>query len=91
MELDLKKLKAQANKLEALLQVGKAGVTEALLAELARQLKKEKLVKIKLAKESLDPNVSSKKARQTMAKKLCDKTGAVLIHLVGFTAVLYKK
>jgi RNA-binding protein YhbY len=92
--MDIKKLKARANSLETTLKIGKAGVTDTFLQELTKQLKRRKLVKIKLTKGAVDAGdlaLSSKKARQTMLKELCTTTGAVLVHMVGFTAVLYKK
>lgn len=53
-----KYLKAQAHHLKPVLQVGKAGVTDAMLAELDLVLEAQELVKIKLNQNTFEDETS---------------------------------
>lgn len=85
----LNHLKQQAHSLPATVQIGKSGVTPALVEELIRQLKNKKLVKIKFLAGAF-PEHPSKKDRQALAASLAEKSGAEIVHQIGFVAVLYK-
>ena len=85
----LKKLKQQAHTLPAAMQIGKSGVTPALVEELTRQLKNKKLVKIKFLAGAFDEH-PSKKDRHALAATLAEQCGAAIVHQIGFVAVLYK-
>lgn len=81
-----KELLEKAKQLEPVLRIGKSGLTEGVVAELKKQLKKKKLIKVKFLKSAL-----VEKNRKELAKEVADKTGAELIHQVGFVVVLYKR
>lgn len=78
-------LKSRAQALEPALQVGKAGVTEALVEELRARLKRDDLVKVRLLKASTE-----EADRHAVAEDLARRAGAALVEVRGNTAVLYK-
>ncbi|MCD6461402.1 MAG: YhbY family RNA-binding protein [Thermoplasmata archaeon] len=69
----------------ATLRVGKNGVTEEFLAEVADQLEKRKTVKLKLPK-GMQPV-----ERQNMAEDIASRVGAVLVGVRGNSVVLAEK
>lgn len=75
-----------AARMESSTHIGKNGVTPSLIEELARQLKDNKLVKVKLLKSALD-----ELSREEIAKQLAAKTGSELIEVKGNTVVLYRR
>jgi len=77
-------LRGRAQMLQATVHVGKEGVSSTVLQELERQLKKNKLVKIKLLK-SVEAN------RKAVAEELAAKTSSVLVEMRGRTVVLAKE
>ena len=81
----MRELKAQAAALDPVVRIGKSGITEGIVKELSMQLKKKKLVKIKLLKALMDEG-----DRKQIAKDLAQKTGAILVQQVGGMVVLYK-
>ena len=76
----------KAKLLEPIIRIGKSGLTEGVIEEIKTQLKKNKLIKIKLLKAALVD-----KDRKAIAREIAEKTGAELIHQVGFVVVLYKR
>lgn len=72
--------------MEATTHVGKNGLTSSLIEEINRQLKDNKLVKIKLLKSAVEL-----KPREEMARELAEKTKAELIEVKGNTVVLFKR
>ena len=83
---ELKKLKKKARLLEPLVRIGKNGLTDAVIVQVKRLVKKRKLVKVKFLRSFLETH-----DRKTAAKRLADATGSELIDQVGFVAVLYKR
>ena len=73
-------LRGRAQSIDVTLQVGKAGVTDALVAELYQQLEDHELVKVRLMKGEVREG----------ATELAKKTGAELVEVRGKTAVFYK-
>ncbi len=87
--MDTKKileLRGQAARMEASTHVGKNGITPSLIEEVKRQLKDNKLVKIKLLKSAIEAM-----PREELAKEMAEKTGAELIEVKGNTVVLFKR
>lgn len=77
-------LRAQANRMPAIFQVGKNGVEENLITQIDDALKARELIKIKLL------DTSSEDPRETadfFSRELCCE----VIQVVGFTIVLYRK
>ncbi len=81
----LKTLKAQSHHLEPAVQVGKAGITESILEEIKVQLKRKKLIKVKLVKTAEDSS------NKSLARSLAQQLDATLVREVGHTIVLYKE
>ena len=76
-------LKARAHDLHPAVQVGQAGVSEAVLAELDRALTAHGLVKVKLAGADRD-------GREELTSVLCERTGAVAVQQVGRMVTLWR-
>jgi len=81
-----KELVARSKLLEPVIRIGKSGLTEGIINEIKEQLKKKKLIKIKLLKAFIED-----KDKKKTAKEIAAKTDSELIHQVGFVVVLYKK
>ena len=77
-------LRSQANEIETTLTVGKEGITDALAAELDRQLEARELIKGKVLDNSL---LSAREA----SDELCQRLGAEGIQCVGSRFVVYRK
>jgi RNA-binding protein len=82
----IKELKASAKTLEPVLRIGKNGITDSLILELKKHLKKKKLIKIKILKSAR--GMADKKA---FVNEIAQKTESELIELIGYVFVLYKK
>lgn len=78
-------LRAQANSLEPLFQIGKGGMSEALAAQTADALRKRELIKLKVLLES------APESPRDFAEKLAEATGSEVVQVVGGSIVLYKE
>lgn len=76
-------LRGKAQALRPTVHVGKEGATEEVVAEIANQLRKNKLVKAKLL-----PSVEAD--RKAAGQELAAKTDSTLIEVRGRTVVLAK-
>jgi len=65
--------------------VGKSGVTPEVVHELRAQLKKRKIVKIRILRTT---GVGSGKDRKSFTESLAAEVGAEVVQIVGRTAVL---
>ena len=77
--------RAQANHLEPLFQVGKGGMSEALIKQTDDALRARELIKVKVLLES-----SPITPRET-ADELAKSTGAEVIQVIGGVIVLYRE
>lgn len=77
--------RAQANSLEPLFQIGKGGMSEALIEQTADALRKRELIKLKVLLES------APESPREFADKLAQATGSDVIQVVGGSIVLYKE
>ena len=66
--------------------IGKEGLTEQSLIEIEKQLKKNKMLKIKILQTAL-----LKETKKEIAAKAAEKTGALLVDLRGHIFILYRK
>lgn len=66
--------------------IGKEGLTTDSINEIEKQLKKNKMVKIKILKTAL-----LKDDKKTIAQKAAQQTGALLVDLRGHIFILYRK
>ena len=75
------KLRARAHHLQATVQVGRAGITDAVVATVAQALLDHELIKVQMREPE------DKKAMAALLAEMCD---AALCGLVGHTVLLYK-
>lgn len=76
-------LREKAKLLEPIIRIGKNGLTEGTLKEIEKQLKKRKIIKIKLLRSFVE-----NKDRKEVAKEIAEKTNSILVNQVGFVIVL---
>ena len=72
--------------IESTVRIGKRGITNSLIEEIKKQLKKRKIVKVKML-NSFIKNKNKKEA----ATEIAIKTNSKIANMVGFTVVLSKK
>lgn len=78
-------LRAMANSLEPIFQVGKFGVTDAVIAQLADAFKARELIKLKVLLES------APEAPKEIAQKLAAATGSEVVQVIGGSMIFYKE
>jgi RNA-binding protein len=77
-------LRAHGHALSAIVQIGKAGVTDGLVKQLQQALADHELVKVKVAAESPAD-------RFEIAERLAGEPGVNIVQIVGRTILLYKR
>ena len=78
----ISKLKSLAQRLEPVVYVGKAGVTDELLAAVEQALSDHELIKIKFT--------TFKEQKEPLASEMAACTNSELVWIVGHVAVLYR-
>ncbi|HZK21133.1 MAG TPA: YhbY family RNA-binding protein [Oscillospiraceae bacterium] len=78
-------LRAKANPLEVLFQIGKNGVTDAVIAQTEAAFSTKELIKIRALPDSSP--ITARKAADILA----DKTKADVIQVIGAVIVLYRE
>jgi RNA-binding protein len=78
-------LRAQANRLEPLFQIGKGGISDTLVEQTADALRKRELIKLKVLLES------APESPREFADKLAAATGSEVVQVVGGSIVFYKE
>lgn len=78
-------LRAQANTLEPLFQIGKGGMSEALVQQTADALRKRELIKLKVLLDSAPDSP------RTFADQLAAATESEVVQVIGGSIVLYKE
>ncbi len=81
----LYRLKAEANQLSPILNIGKNGVTDTLIEELNKQIKANRLVKVKVLKSAEEG-----KDLKAIAEEIAAATRSTVIEVRGRTVVLYR-
>jgi RNA-binding protein len=76
-------LKGRAHPLEPVVQVGQAGLSDAVLLELDRALTAHGLIKVRI-------NGTVRQERQALAEAICARTDAALVHQVGKVIVVWR-
>jgi RNA-binding protein len=77
--------RAEAQTIDVTMHVGKNGVTPTTVEELSAQLRKRKLVKVRLL-----PSSSESASPEDQVKALADGTRSTLIETRGHTAVFFR-
>ena len=101
MDTATKHLRSQSKTLDPVLNLGKNGLTDAVIAEVKRMLRQKKLIKIRLNKGIFEPNQenaaehpdapAAKIRAKDLAKELAQKTDSLLVDCVGHIVVLSEK
>ncbi len=78
--------RAEAQALKPMVHVGKDGASDAIIAELDRHLKAQKLVKVRLLAAATEGGADD----QAVADALAEATGSHLIDRRGHTAVYWR-
>ena len=76
-------LKGRAHALEPIVQVGQAGLSDAVAAELDRALTSHGLIKVRI-------NGADRGERHAIAEAICTRTDAVAVQQVGKILVLWR-
>ncbi|MHA1780533.1 MAG: YhbY family RNA-binding protein [Candidatus Thorarchaeota archaeon] len=69
----------------AMMQIGKAGLTDGIVKEAKRLLKKHKYIKVRALRTSME-----EVPKRALFEELCQRTGAELAGVRGNTAVIYR-
>jgi len=77
-------LRAMAHHLNPIFQVGKGGVNENMIKQIAEALEVRELLKVSILQ-------NCEEDKNVVAKELADGTKAELVQLIGSTIVLYKE
>lgn len=77
-------LRGLAHPLSPIVRVGKAGVTEAVVAETRKSLASHELIKVRI-------EVDAGAARKELAARLAEATDAQLAGTIGKVAILYRE
>jgi RNA-binding protein len=75
-------LKSKAQRLDAVLRIGQAGLSDAFLKSLEEALDLHELVKVRFAE--------FKSERKSLAPQMAEATGSVLLQVLGNVALLYR-
>ncbi|UCD44519.1 MAG: ribosome assembly RNA-binding protein YhbY [Candidatus Bathyarchaeota archaeon] len=76
-------LKRKAHALDPLVQIGKNGVTDGVIANIDRALSDHALIKVKY--------INHKSEKRELTETITGRTGSTLIDLIGNTAILYRE
>jgi len=82
----LRALKSRSRMTEATVWLGKEGASEALISQVANQLKSRELVKVKIQRSAL-----SEVEAADIAAKVASSTDSTLVEIMGHTFTVYKK
>ena len=78
-------LRGQANTLEPLFQVGKGGISDALIAQTEDALRAHELIKLKVLLESAPDTPKN------LAQQIADRTGSQVVQVIGGAMIYYKE
>ncbi|MCB1694001.1 MAG: ribosome assembly RNA-binding protein YhbY [Pseudomonadales bacterium] len=79
---DKKRFRAIAHKLHPVVTVAGNGLSDPVMAELARALEDHELIKVKV--------VADRDERKALIAEMCEKSGAELVQTIGGIAVVYR-
>ncbi len=83
---DLKKL---GRNISPVVRIGKSGLSENILAEIRRQLKAKKLIKVRVLRSAFE-GYHEGASTGSIAAQCARLTGSELINVVGLTFLLFK-
>jgi len=77
-------LRAEANQLKPIFQVGKIGVNQNMITQIEDALEKRELLKVSILQNCLED-------KTIVAEQLAEGTGAEIVQIIGNNIVLYKE
>ena len=77
-------LRAQAHKLDPVVQIGDKGLTDEVVAEIDRSLKAHELIKVRAATDD-------RKAREAWMSAICERLEAQPVQQIGKVLVIYRE
>ena len=77
--------RAAANGLEPVFQIGKSGVTDAVISQVEAALDARELIKVKALLETIP------QTPKEMAQTIAERTGADVIQVIGGVIILYRE
>ena len=82
----MENLKKKTLEIQPTVRIGKSGLTEQIVREILNQLRARGLIKVKMLRAALD-----KESRIELARKIEERTGAMVVSHVGSIVTLSKK
>lgn len=80
------RLRKKAKLLKPAVWIGKSGITESVIEEINKQVKKKRLIKVKL----LNSYVKERNKKEA-AREIAERSNTTIMDQVGFVVVLSKK
>jgi len=77
------KLKARAHSLEPIVQLGQAGLTPEVVAEIDRALAAHELIKIRIGGDD-------RQARRESCREICERAGAAEVQQIGKILAIWR-
>ncbi|WP_085523299.1 ribosome assembly RNA-binding protein YhbY [Tuberibacillus sp. Marseille-P3662] len=77
-------LRKQAHDIKPIFQIGKSGIHQTMIAEIAAALEARELIKISILQNALEDT-------EEAGQQLASKTDADVVQTIGSTIVLYKE
>lgn len=77
-------LRSKANRLKPIFQVGKVGVNENMVEQIAEALEKREIIKVSILQNCMEE-------KDTVAAELVEGAEAELVQIIGNNIVLYKE
>jgi RNA-binding protein len=85
MDKKIKDMRKESKTMTPNITIGKNGLTDSVLNNIKVELVKHKLVKIKILKTYISEN-----DKESVFKDIAEKSGAKVVHKIGFTITLTK-
>jgi putative YhbY family RNA-binding protein len=82
--IERKKLKARAHALDPIVHLGEKGLTDAVIAEIARALDAHELIKVRAGGFERD-------AREAALAEICSRLGAQPVQHIGKVLIVYRR
>ena len=84
--MNTKDLKSKTQAIEPCVRIGKNGLTDTMISEIIKNIKKHKLIKVKLLKSFIHD-----KDKKQVAQEIAEKTKSKIVKITGFVIVLFKR
>jgi RNA-binding protein len=78
-----REMRARVHNLAPSVHIGKAGLTQGIIEETKRKLKKEKILKVKFLASAVAGG-----GKKALMNELAEKSGSSIVHAVGFVVTL---